>query len=68
MRKAIELKLTNIIDDNEGNKCRVTSLVLNNSNKNAPLVMVTCDSGFEFFVGANTEIQTYNESAMFGNY
>ena len=65
MKKAIELQLTNIIEDNEGNKCRVTGLVLNNTNKNAPLITVMLDSGFEFVVGAETEIQTYNEMVMF---
>ena len=68
MRKAIELKLNDIIDKNEtGEKTRICELRLSTSG-GASIVSVTTESGFKFSTSSVTEIQTYNESVFFANY
>ena len=68
MRKAIELKLNDIIDDNKtGEKTRIFELRLSTSG-GASIVSVTTESGFKFATSSVTELQTYNESVFFANY
>ena len=68
MKKVIDLKLTNIINNVDGKRCRVSGLRLNNAIPSAPLVNVYLDDGSKFCTGADTEVQTYSEATMFANY
>ena len=68
MRQVTELKLNDIIDDNNtGKKTRICELRLSRSG-GVPIVSIVTESGFKFSTSSFTEIQTYNEAVFFANY